>query len=132
MKILKKIILTTMVFSFLTMSATRAHAEDETLKDMLSGSIYGGIIGALVGSGAMLLTDKPEDNLSYIVTGAGLGILVGTAYSIATSGVVQSVGEIEDGKFTLKVPTVRMEKIYDPATDSHELVERVDLIKLRF
>ncbi|MBI5643719.1 MAG: hypothetical protein HY954_09635 [Deltaproteobacteria bacterium] len=101
----------------------------KTMRDAL----YGGIVGALVGSAVLLLTDNPDDHLSYIPTGAAVGILAGAAFGVATSGVIQSAtAEVEDGKLTFNMPTIKKEKIYDEVANRYEEIDQIDLIKVKF
>lgn len=120
---------------FLTMAilafSSRAFAED-AMQTTMRDSVYGGIIGALVGSAVVLLTDKPDEHLSYIPTGAAVGILAGAAYGLASGTVVHSAGEVEGGRFTFNMPTIKREKIFDEKINNTEIIESVDLIKVKF
>ncbi|MBI5969687.1 MAG: hypothetical protein HY884_00825 [Deltaproteobacteria bacterium] len=125
------VILLILVFSaFVSMSP--AIAAESAMKTTVTDAVYGGILGALIGGALTLLTDKPADNLSYIPTGAALGVIGGAVYGIATSGVVQSVGEIEGGKFALNVPTVNTTRTYDKRLNKTETVEHVSLLRVKF
>ena len=128
---IKKISALLAFFVFVTFSG-EAFAED-MMQTTLRDALYGGIVGALIGSAVVLLTDNPEDHLGFIPTGAGVGILVGAAYGVATSGVISTAGaEIEDGKLTLNMPTIRTEKVFDEVANVHEVIEKVELIRVRF
>jgi len=128
---IKKISALLAFFVFVTFSG-EAFAED-MMQTTLRDALYGGIVGALIGSAVVLLTDYPEDHLGFIPTGAGVGILVGAAYGVATSGVISTAGaEIEDGKLTLNMPTIRTEKVFDEMANVQEVIEKVDLIRVRF
>ncbi|OGQ01642.1 MAG: hypothetical protein A2W38_01085 [Deltaproteobacteria bacterium RBG_19FT_COMBO_58_16] len=128
---IKKISALLAFFVFVTFSG-EAFAED-MMQTTLRDALYGGIVGALIGSAVVLLTDNPEDHLGFIPTGAGVGILVGAAYGVATSGVISTAGaEIEDGKLTLNMPTIRTEKVFDEMANVQEVIEKVDLIRVRF
>ena len=128
---IKKISALLAFFVFVVFSG-EAFAED-MMQTTLRDALYGGIVGALIGSAVVLLTDNPEDHLGFIPTGAGVGILVGAAYGVATSGVISTAGaEIEDGKLTLNMPTIRTEKVFDEMANVQEVIEKVDLIRVRF
>lgn len=129
---IKKISALLAFFVFVTFSG-EAFAED-VMQVTLRDALYGGIVGALIGSAVVLLTDNPDDHLGFIPTGAGVGILVGAAYGIATSGVISTAGaEIDDdGKLTLNMPTIKTEKVFDEMANVQEVIERVDLIRVRF
>lgn len=126
------------IFVFLTASilfstafSARAHADD-TMQVALKNAIYGGIVGALIGSAAVLVTDNPDDHLNYIPTGAGIGIMLGAAYGVASSGVVQSLGSIEGGKFTWHIPTLNVNGVFDRNANHTEVVQSLDVVRLKF
>jgi hypothetical protein len=98
----------------------------------LKNSIYGGILGGLLGSAVLLLSDEPDDNLSYIPTGIGVGVLLGATYGIATSGVVEGIGELEDGRFTFNMPTLKRVEIFDENVNGRELINIVDVFRFKF
>lgn len=127
----QKVTATLLVFLTVVLFSSSAIADD-TMEVTLKDSIYGGVIGALIGAAVVLVSDKPEDHLSYIPTGAGVGILVGAAYGLATSGLVQSVGEVKDGQFALGLPTIKTIKIFDENANDTEVINQVDLFKLNF
>ena len=130
-RIAKTVIVFLVAVSVLAFS-TRAKASD-AMSNTLTDALYGGAIGALVGTAVLFLTDKPGDHLDYILTGAGVGILGGVAYGLATSGVVQRAATEYDGeKFTLAVPTVKRTEVYDEMLSKKEVINSVDLFKLRF
>lgn len=131
MRKIRRISALLLIFTLFTFT-TSAVAQD-TMQRTLRDSLYGGLIGALLGSAVLLLTDNPDDHLSYIPTGAAVGILVGAAYGVATSGMIQSAAEIdENGKLSLNMPTIATEKIYDEKLDKVEQIERIELVRLRF
>ncbi len=106
---------------------------DDTMQYTLKNSLYGGILGALLGSAVLLLSDEPDDNLSYIPTGIGVGVLLGAAYGIATSGVIESsIGEIEDGRFTLNMPTLKRVEIFDENVNGREWINSIDVFRFKF
>lgn len=117
------------VFAF----STQAKAADDAMSNTLTDALYGGAIGALVGTAVLLLTDHPGDHIDYIFTGAGVGILGGVAYGLATSGVVQRAATEYDGEsFTLAMPTIKRVEVYDEFLSKKEVINSVDLLKIRF
>ncbi len=131
MKFTKKIFVITLLLLFAVFT-TKSQAE-ETMRYTLNNALYGGILGGLIGAAVLLLSDNPDDNLDYMLTGAGVGVLLGATYGIATSGVIDSIGEIdEDGKFALKVPTMKRNNILDENTNQTELVSSINVLSLRF
>lgn len=132
MGILKKVFIAFLVVISLGFSSARAMAED-TMQAVLKDSFYGGLIGALLGSAVLLLTDKPEDHLAYIPTGAAVGILLGAAYGVASEGVlVTGAAEYDGGKLSFNMPTVKRTKEFDRRVNSTEVIDSIDLVKVRF
>jgi hypothetical protein len=128
MEKLRKITVLALVFTFLTVSTASAQdAMNRTLRD----SLYGGLIGALLGTAVMLLTDNPDDHLSYIPTGAAVGVLFGTAYGVATSGMLSTAAAEIDTKAACQ-PTISSEQLYDEKTNEVEEIERIELVRLTF
>lgn len=129
---LKKIAAFAMVFTFLSVSTASAQ---DSMQRTLRDSLYGGAIGALLGAAVMLLTDNPDDHLGYIPTGAAVGVLVGAAYGLATSGVMSTAAAEIDTKersVSLAMPTISSEEYYDEKTNKKEEIERIDLVRLTF
>lgn len=121
-----------MVLLILCLFSGRALAAESSLEGTFKDTVYGGIIGALVGSAFVLLSDHPSDHLEYIPTGAAVGLLAGAVYGLATSTTVRSFGEVENGKFTLNVPTIKQSASYDRNTFRREVIDSVDLFKVKF
>ncbi|MBI5563013.1 MAG: hypothetical protein HY894_09230 [Deltaproteobacteria bacterium] len=132
MTFLKKTVIAALLFSFMLLSTVPAAFADDTMQKTVSDALWGGALGGLIGAAVTLLSKKPSGHLSNIPTGAALGVLFGAAYGLATSGTVQSVGEVEGGKFTLHVPTVEHIASYGRNADKTESVERVSLMNYRF
>lgn len=132
MNIFKKTFLALLTVSFFLMSS-QAMAED-SLAHTVKSAIYGGVIGGLVSGAVVLISGNAGDNLGYIPTGIGAGILLGTAYGIVTSDAVRdrAFGEINNGRLTIKIPSVKSTSTFDKTTQTSELIESVDLLKVRF
>ena len=127
-----KLIAALIVVTFFALS-TKAVA-DEPMQRTFRSSVYGGLIGGLVGGAVLLLTKKPGDHLGFIPTGAGVGVLVGAAYGLATSGLIQTaaVADIENGKLSLNIPAVQSDVTYDANIDKQDVTASLDVFKLRF
>ncbi|MBI5887668.1 MAG: hypothetical protein HZB82_03040 [Deltaproteobacteria bacterium] len=127
---IKKITAVFLIFTFFVFSgrALAADAMEVTLKD----TAYGGIIGALIGSAFVLLADKPGDHLDYIPTGAGLGMIAGAIYGITTASSSKSFSEIENGKFSMHVPTIKVSAMRDKTVDAKETATSVGLFAYKF
>lgn len=134
MNLAKKITVVLLAALFFASTASVARAEDDTMQVVLKDSLYGGVIGALIGTAIVLVTDDPEDNLEYIPTGAGIGIIAGAAYGIASTGVVQSISEVDatSGEFALNMPTFKKTVVYNENTHQTEVINSMDLFKLKF
>ena len=130
MKTLKNITLITLIMSILILPAM-ARAEDP-LQTTLRDSAYGGVIGALAGTAVLLLTDNPGDHLGFITTGAAVGILAGAAYGIGSSGFVEAAAEVDNGKITLKAPTINRVEVYDRNANNLEVINIVQLLRINW
>lgn len=128
----KKTLAILLLFTFFILPA-RAFA-DETMEHTVKSALYGGVIGGLVGGAVVLLTDNPGDHLSFIPSGAAVGLLLGTAYGLATSDAVRgrAFGEIENGEFSLRVPAIKSSETFDKKTNTFEVIGAIDLLKVRF
>ncbi len=130
MRAIKRTLAIFLIFTFFVFSG-RALADDAmevTLKD----TVYGGLIGALIGSAFVLVADKPGDHLEYIPTGAGIGMIAGAVYGFATASGSKSLGEIENGKFTVHVPAIKTNAAYDKTIKNTEVVNSVGLFAYKF
>lgn len=102
------------------------------MQHTMQSTLYGGVIGSLLGGALVLLSDNPEDNLGYIASGAGVGILVGAVYGIASSGVVQSLGEVEDGEIKFGLPLLKRKTVFDKNVNSYDVTAEISLLNLKF
>lgn len=130
---MKRITVIFLIVSFFA-STTGAMAADDAMERTLRDSLYGGLIGALLGTAIVFLTDDPGDNLEYVPTGAAIGILAGAAYGIGRSTVrMSSAAEIDrDGTVTFGFPAISSEKVYDEKLGEVETIEKIELVRLRF
>ena len=119
-----------MIF-FSTLSAP-VLAQDDGMGRILKDTVYGGAIGAIAGVAFMLFTDNPEDHFDYLATGAGIGILGGLAYGLATTSGRVAIAEIEDGRMTLNMPEIETRMINDEKTGVKEVVGTVGLLSYKF
>jgi hypothetical protein len=88
-----------------------ARAANNEMGDVLVDGFYGGLIGALVGAGVMVLTDDPGDHLQYMVTGAGIGVIAGTVYGLSQVAR-QAMINVDRGRVAWHLPAI------DPAVTS--------------
>ncbi len=116
------------VAGMLALFPAQASAGDYEVQNVMDDALYGAGVGALVGLGLMLLTDKPTDNWNYVSRGLGVGIIVGAAY-----GVYRSKGafaQIEDGQINLGMPSPEFALRETPA--GLDLVMTTNMIGGRF
>lgn len=91
-----------------------ASAQESTLKGVTRDALYGGVLGALLGTAALAFVDTPSDHLDYIVTGAAVGIIGGTVWGIYESVTYRRPAylTLEDGRLrtATPLPAVRLER----------------------
>lgn len=105
-----------------------ARAADYEMQTVFEDAMYGGAIGALLGAGFMLVSSKPSNNWDYIVTGAGVGIIAGTAYGLYTSS--RGLAQIEDGKMMVGMPTPKIS--VQEYSEGTALALEADLLKVNY
>lgn len=109
----------------------RSHADDTVImRSVFMDAAYGGAVGALLGVGFMLLSDKPSDHWNYVAFGAGGGIIAGAAIGLATS--TKALAEIENGKVTFNVPEVKTDILLDKRDEKPEVVRSLSLLRYNF
>lgn len=108
-------------------AAQPAKAVDFEVQTVFEDAMYGAAIGAAVGLGAMLLTDRPSDNWDFIVKGTGIGILGGAAYGMYVSS--RSLAQIENGRVRVAMPVPSLRRA---PSDPQALAMQMDLISTRF
>ncbi len=121
----KTVTILLLVFFLFSLPAGAQDVMEKTLHD----SIYGGIIGALIGTAVMALSDEPEDNLDYIPTGAAVGVLFGAAYGLG-SATTEYYGE--DTTTDKKDVAIKNIKIREPRTRTEEFLTVVDVVGYRW
>lgn len=126
-------VLVVLTFFLFAVVPAGARAQDEPMQHTLRSTLYGGVIGGLLGTAFLFLSDNQSDNLSYIPTGIGVGMLVGAAYGVATSGYFYtSAIEVKDGYTEFHLPKVDRVRLYDENTQETETISKVDILKYRF
>ncbi len=94
------------IVSMLALAATPARAKDDALADVLVDGFYGGLIGALLGTAVMAMTENRDEHLSYITTGAALGVIGGTAYGLSKLSRYAAI-TIDEGRVAWRVPSIQ-------------------------
>jgi len=99
---MKKIMMTVVMMGGLSCLPVQSQAADFAVQNTMEDTMYGGMLGALVGAGAMLVSSSPSKHWSYISTGAGVGIIAGAIYGVASG--TRAFASLEDGQLKLGVP----------------------------
>jgi len=99
---MKKMMLTAVLMGGLSFLPVQSQAADFEVQNTFEDTMYGGMLGALVGGGAMLISGSPAAHWNYIATGAGLGIIAGAIYGVASGS--RAFAKLEDGQLKLGVP----------------------------
>ncbi len=108
-----------------------AFAQDPAIVDIFQNGVYGGLAGALVGAAALAFTEEPEDHLNYIAIGAGVGVIVGTAYGVYTA--TRPLAMIEDSRIRWSLPTPQAVALRSGPDDQGPRIEyRLHLLAVRF
>ncbi|MFQ5454931.1 MAG: hypothetical protein ACE5EA_01855 [Nitrospirota bacterium] len=76
----KKIVVLLLIFALIFTASSKTFAEDLPIVGILKNSLYGGVIGSILGTAVIAFTDKPSDNLNFIARGAAIGVFAGTIY----------------------------------------------------
>jgi len=117
-----------MMMGAVALLPARAMAADFEVQNVLEDSAYGAGIGALVGLGFMLISNKPTSHWNYPVVGAGVGIIAGAAYGVYSGS--RAMASYEDGKLRLAMPSP---KVVPREVDGKlELAYAADLFQSRF
>jgi hypothetical protein len=106
------------------------HAADSSLKVVFEDSLYGGLVGALVGSATLAFTHKASDHLDNITYGAAAGVIAGAGIGIFTS-VRHAMVEYENGRVKLGMPTV-LPDIQESSRGQLVLAVKADLLRGTF
>lgn len=132
---MRKFAIVSLLLAALTVVPGQGRAASYVAQDVWYSTIYGGMIGAVGGAGVVLLTEKPKQNLDYIKTGAGVGILGGLVYGIlsyasmshARPNSLAAVGADGDASYGVPLP-----QPFVANRQTGELGARVDLVRGRF
>lgn len=130
MKTLKRSIIILLSTCLLTSLAVPSIAADSAFRDLFENSLYGGLVGTLVGGALLAFTHKPSDHLDYLAVGAATGVLAGVTYSVVKQS--RSLVAIEDGNVKLAIPTVIPELQETGAKGMTLVMLRAELIRGRF
>ena len=99
---MRKMMMAVMMVGGLSMLPMQSQAADFEVQNTMEDTLYGGMLGALVGGGAMLISGSPASHWNYISTGAGIGIIAGAIYGVASA--THALASLEDGQLRMGVP----------------------------
>jgi len=99
-------LLSTIFVMQISTGAAFAHSQD-SLQDVVTDSLYGGLAGAIIGVATLAFVDEPGDHADNIKVGAGIGVILGSIYG--TVKVSRSVAQWENGTMTAQFPAVQLD-----------------------
>ena len=99
---MRKVMMAAMLAGGLSMLPVQSQAADFEVQNTMEDTMYGGVLGAFIGGGAMLVSGSPSKHWNYISTGAGIGIIAGAIYGVASA--THAMAKLEDGQLQLGVP----------------------------
>ncbi len=121
-------IISMIIISAMLLGAVPAFASgDQALLDTFQDSLYGVLIGSLIGGATVAFTKKPASHLINIGIGAGFGAIGGAAFGLTKA--LKTLVEIEDGKAKFAMPTIVPEFDASPSA-SNKLAFTVGLIRV--
>ncbi len=111
-----------------------AQAQESSLKSVTRDALYGGVLGALLGTAVLAFVDKPSDHLDYIVTGAAVGILGGATWGIYESATYRRPAylTLEGGVVRTAFPRPHVRLIRRLTGEPPEAVLTYRLLDVRF
>jgi len=114
----------------LTSLTVPCRAAESDLRGLFDNSLYGGLVGTLVGGALLVFTSKPSDHLDYLSIGAATGVLSGVAYTVARPA--KSLFAIENGNIRVAVPVITPEFQENNARGLAGMMLKTELISGKF
>ncbi len=114
-----------------TSSSMPLHAAESSLKVIFEDTLYGGLIGSVLGAATLVFTENSSDHLENIAYGAAAGVFAGAGYGIATTSSNRAMVEYDNGKIRLAVPKV-MPDIQESSKGEMVLAVKADLLRGTF
>jgi hypothetical protein len=130
MKRFKRTLMIAISVLTLTSLSVPCSASDSAFRDLFDNSLYGGLVGTLVGGALLVFTKKPSDHLDYLSIGAATGVLAGVAYTVARPA--KSLLAIENGNIKIAVPAITPDFQGNTARGLSGMVLKAELISGRF
>jgi len=122
--IMKTIAIICLMLGSISINPMSSQAADLETQNTFEDAAYGGALGALIGAGAMLVSSSSD--WKYLLRGAGVGIIAGAAYGVASS--TGALATIEDGQLNLSTPIPQLAM----APNGEELALGISLLETHF
>jgi len=126
---IRKVVSTIVITAMFSGTAPAFAAGDQALLETFQDSLYGVLIGGLIGGATVAFTKKPADHLINIGIGAGVGAIGGAAFGLTKA--LKTLVEIENGTTKFAMPTIVPEFVDSPAA-SNKLAFTVGLIRVAY
>ena len=130
MKRFKRTLMIVIAALTLTSLSVPCSAADSAFRDLFENSLYGGLVGTLVGGALLVFTSKPSDHLDYLSIGAASGVLAGVAYTVARPA--KSLLAFENGTIKVAVPSITPDFQGNNARGLSGMVLKAELISGKF
>lgn len=130
MKMLKRAVIVATTLLLTTSLSVPLHAAESSLKVVFEDSLYGGLVGALIGTATLAFTNNRSDHLDNIAYGAAAGIIAGAGVGVF-SNINRAMMEYENGKLKLAVPKV-MPDIQESSRGQMVLAVKADILRGTF
>jgi len=104
MKKFKRALMLMITAGLLTSLSVTSSAADSSFSELFENTLYGGLVGTLVGGALLVFTSKPSDHLDYLSIGAASGVLAGVAYTVAKPA--KSLLAVENGNVKIAMPAI--------------------------
>jgi hypothetical protein len=114
----------------LTSLSVPCSASENALRDLLENTVYGGLVGTIVGGAFIAFTHKPADHLDYLAFGAATGVLGGVTYSVVKQ--TMSLVSIDDGNVKFAMPTIIPELQENGTKGGSSLMLKAELFRGKF
>ncbi|MBF0224422.1 MAG: hypothetical protein HQK76_03110 [Desulfobacterales bacterium] len=102
--------------------SVNAHAFTSRGSVIMTDTLYGGIVGAVIGGATLAFANEPKDHFDHIGYGAATGVIVGALF-----GVFEAVALVnyDNGNIKIAFPTLHQAIGKDVRTS-------IDLFKINF
>jgi len=130
MKRFKRTLMLMISVVLLTSLSVPCSAADSSFSELFENTLYGGLVGTLVGGALLAFTNKPSDHLDYLTIGAASGVLAGVAYTVAKPA--KSLIAVENGTVKIAMPAIIPDFQENRPKGLASLILKADLISGTF